>query len=129
AGAAHYYTPDGRSLYRAFLRAPVEFTRVSSHFNSARWHPLLHRIRPLQGVDYAAPVGTPGRAAGDGHIRFAGRRGGHGNVGEIGQPPSILTGYGHLAPFAHGTRVGEHVTQGTVIAYVGMSGLATGPHL
>ena len=129
AGAAHYYTPDGRSLYRAFLRAPVEFTRVSSHFNSARWHPLLHRIRAHQGVDYAAPVGTPVRAAGDGHIRFAGRRGGYGNVVEIEHTRSIVTVYGHLARFAHGTRVGEHVTQGTVIAYVGMSGLATGPHL
>ena len=128
-GVAHYYTPDGRSLHRAFLRAPVEFTRVSSRFNSARWHPLLHRIRAHQGVDYAAPVGTPVRAAGDGRIRFAGRRGGYGNVVEIEHTRNIVTVYGHLSRFAHGTRVGEPVTQGTVIAYVGMTGMATGPHL
>lgn len=128
-GAVHYYTPDGRSLQRAFLRAPVEFTRISSRFNSARWHPLLHRIRAHQGVDYAAPVGTPVRAAGDGRIRFAGRRGGYGNVVEIEHTRSIVTVYGHLSRFAHGTRVGEHVAQGTVIAYVGRTGLATGPHL
>ncbi|HEX4647419.1 MAG TPA: peptidoglycan DD-metalloendopeptidase family protein [Steroidobacteraceae bacterium] len=129
SGVAHYYAPDGRSLQRAFLRAPVEFTRVSSHFSSARWHPILHRIRAHQGVDYAAPIGTPVRAAGEGRVRFAGRRGGYGNVVEIEHTRSIVTVYGHLSRFARGTRVGEHVTQGTVIAYVGMTGLATGPHL
>src|SRR6184192_177177 len=128
-GVARYYTPDGTSLQREFLRTPVQFTRVSSHFTSARWHPLLHRIRAHQGVDYAAPIGTPVRAAGDGRIRFAGRRGGYGNVVEIEHIRSIVTVYGHLSRFAHGTRVGEHVTQGAVIAYVGMTGLATGPHL
>jgi len=128
-GGSHYYTPDGRNLHRAFLRAPVDFTRVSSHFNSARRHPILNRIRAHQGVDYAAPMGTPVRAAGDGRIRFAGRKGGYGNLVEIEHTRSIVTVYGHLSRFAPGTRVGGHVTQGTVIAYVGMTGLATGPHL
>jgi murein DD-endopeptidase MepM/ murein hydrolase activator NlpD len=128
-GGSHYYTPDGRSLHKAFLRAPVEFTRVSSRFNSARFHPILNRIRAHQGVDYAAPTGTPVRAAGDGRIRFAGVKGGYGNLVEIEHSRSIVTVYGHLSRFARGTRVGAHVTQGDVIAYVGMTGLATGPHL
>jgi murein DD-endopeptidase MepM/ murein hydrolase activator NlpD len=128
-GRSHYYTPDGRSLHKAFLRTPVEFTRVSSRFNSARYHPILHHMRAHKGVDYAAPVGTPVHAAGDGRIRFAGVRGGYGNCVEIEHSRSIVTLYGHLSRFARGTRGGAHVTQGTVIAYVGMTGLATGPHL
>jgi len=128
-GHFHYYTPDGRSLHKAFLRAPVEFTRVSSRFNSARYHPILNMIRAHKGVDYAAPVGTPVHAAGDGRIVFAGRMGGYGNCVEIEHSTSIVTLYGHLSRFARGTRVGAHVAQGTVIAYVGMTGLATGPHL
>jgi murein DD-endopeptidase MepM/ murein hydrolase activator NlpD len=128
-GAAHYYTPDGRPLHKAFLRAPLEFTRVSSGFNSARFHPILHRIRAHQGVDYAAPIGTPVRAAGDGVVRFAGVRGGYGNLVELEHGHGITTVYGHLSRFAHGTHAGARVTQGTVIAYVGMTGLATGPHL
>src|SRR5580658_342726 len=128
-GGSYYYTPDGRSLHKAFLRAPVEFTRVSSRFNSARFHPILNRIRAHQGVDYAAPMGTPVRAAGDGRIRFAGVKGGYGNLVEIEHSRSIVTVYGHLSRFARGTHVGAHVTRGEVIAYVGMTGLATGPHL
>ncbi len=128
-GSAHYYTPDGRSLHKAFLRAPVEFTRVSSRFNTARYHPILNLIRAHKGVDYAAPEGTPVRAAGDGRVRFAGRKGGYGNVVEIEHSASVVTVYGHLSRFAKLTRVGAHVTQGVVIAYVGMTGLATGPHL
>jgi murein DD-endopeptidase MepM/ murein hydrolase activator NlpD len=128
-GGSHYYTPDGKSLHKAFLRAPVEFTRVSSRFNSARYHPILNLIRAHKGVDYAAPMGTPVKAAGDGRIRFAGVKGGYGNVVEIEHSSSVVTVYGHLSRFAHGTRVGAHVTQGVVIAYVGMTGLATGPHL
>jgi murein DD-endopeptidase MepM/ murein hydrolase activator NlpD len=128
-GATGYYDPDGRSLHRAFLRAPLEFTRVSSRFNSARMHPILNRIRAHKGVDYAAPTGTPVRAAGDGVIRYAGVMGGYGNLIEIAHTHSITTVYGHLSRFAHGTRPGAHVTQGTVIGYVGMTGLATGPHL
>ena len=128
-GSAHYYTPDGRSMHKAFLRAPLEFTRVSSGFNLARKHPILNLIRAHKGVDYAAPIGTPVRAAGDGRITYAGLKGGYGNVVEIDHSRSITTVYGHLSRFAKGTRVGQHVTQGTVIAYVGMTGLATGPHL
>jgi murein DD-endopeptidase MepM/ murein hydrolase activator NlpD len=128
-GGSHYYTADGRSLHKAFLRAPVEFTRVSSRFNSARYHPILNLIRAHKGVDYAAPMGTPVKAAGDGRIRFAGLKGGYGNVVEIEHSASVVTVYGHLSRFARGTRVGAHVTQGVVIAYVGMTGLATGPHL
>jgi|HubBroStandDraft_4_1064222.scaffolds.fasta_scaffold14542_2 murein DD-endopeptidase MepM/ murein hydrolase activator NlpD len=128
-GGTHYYTPDGRSLHKEFLRAPVEFTRISSRFNSARMHPILNRIRAHKGIDYAAPIGTPVHAAGDGRIRFAGWMGGYGNLVEIEHSSSIVTVYGHLSRFANDTRVGAHVTQGTVIAYVGMTGLATGPHL
>ncbi len=128
-GVARYFTPDGRSLHKAFLRAPVEFTRVSSRFNSARYHPILNLIRAHKGTDYAAPMGTPVRAAGDGRVSYAGPKGGYGNVVEIEHSRSITTVYGHLSRFAKGTRAGTHVTQGQVIAYVGMTGLATGPHL
>jgi murein DD-endopeptidase MepM/ murein hydrolase activator NlpD len=128
-GNAHYYTPDGRSMRKAFLRAPVEFTRISSRFNSSRLHPILNLIRAHKGIDYAAPIGTPVRAAGDGRVRYAGPKGGYGNVVEIEHTRSIVTVYGHLSRFAKGTRAGAHVTQGAVIAYVGMTGLATGPHL
>jgi murein DD-endopeptidase MepM/ murein hydrolase activator NlpD len=116
-------------MHKAFLRTPVEFTRISSKFNSARLHPILNLIRAHKGVDYAAPIGTPVRAAGDGRIRYAGPKGGYGNVVEIEHTRSIVTVYGHLSRFAKGTHVGAHVNQGTVIAYVGMTGLATGPHL
>lgn len=129
SGVTSYYAPDGRSMRREFLRAPLEFTRVSSGFNNARMHPILNRIRAHKGVDYAAPIGTPVRAAGDGVIRFAGVMGGYGNLVEIQHTHSITTVYGHLSRFAHAMRAGTHVTQGTVIAYVGMTGLATGPHL
>jgi murein DD-endopeptidase MepM/ murein hydrolase activator NlpD len=129
SGTTSYYSPDGRSMRRAFLRAPLEFTRVSSGFSTARMHPILNRIRAHKGVDYAAPIGTPVRAAGDGVIRFAGVMGGYGNMVEIQHSRSITTVYGHLSRFAHGIHPGTHVTQGTVIAFVGMTGLATGPHL
>ena len=129
SGAAHYYTPQGLSMYRAFLRTPVEFTRVSSGFNPNRRHPILNTIRAHKGVDYAAPIGTPVRAAGDGRVIFAGQKGGYGNVLEIAHTRGVVTLYGHLSRFASGMRVGEHVNQGAVVAYVGMTGLATGPHL
>jgi murein DD-endopeptidase MepM/ murein hydrolase activator NlpD len=129
SGTAHYYTPEGLSMYRAFLRTPVEFTRISSRFNPNRRHPILNTIRAHKGVDYAAPIGTPVRAAGDGRVIFAGRKGGYGNVLEIAHARGVVTVYGHLSRFAKGMRVGERVTQGSVVAYVGMTGLATGPHL
>ncbi|HUN26605.1 MAG TPA: peptidoglycan DD-metalloendopeptidase family protein [Steroidobacteraceae bacterium] len=128
-GRADYYTPEGRSLRKAFLRAPLAFTRVSSPFSLHRRHPILNLIRAHKGVDYAAPIGTPVHAAGDGRVVFAGRKGGYGNLVEIQHSGGIMTVYGHLSRFARGTRVGERVEQNQVIAYVGMTGLATGPHL
>jgi murein DD-endopeptidase MepM/ murein hydrolase activator NlpD len=128
-GKAAYYTPNGRNLRKAFLRFPLAFTRVSSPFNLHRFHPILHRIRAHTGVDYAAPMGTPVHAVGDGKVAFVGRKGGYGNAVEIDHGHGIMTLYGHLSRFAHGIRSGLRVTQGEVIAFVGMTGLATGPHL
>jgi len=128
-GATGYYTPDGRPLRKAFLRAPVDFTRVSSGFNPARLHPILNTIRGHMGTDYAAPTGTPVRAAGDGRISFAGYRGGYGKAIVLAHSNSVSTLYGHMSRFAKNLRVGSRVSQGEVIGYVGMTGLATGPHL
>jgi murein DD-endopeptidase MepM/ murein hydrolase activator NlpD len=128
-GVARYYTPEGLSVRKAFLRAPLQFTRVSSRFNPNRRHPVLNRIRAHKGVDYAAPTGTPVRAAGDAKVRFVGRRGGYGNVIELSHTNGIATVYGHLSRFAKSARVGQRVSQGEIIGYVGSSGLATGPHL
>jgi len=124
-----YYTPNGRSLRKAFLRAPLAFTRVSSRFNLYRRHPILNRMRAHRGVDYAAPIGTPVKASGEGRVRFVGNKGGYGNVIEIQHGKNVRTVYGHLSRFARGIRQGEQVRQGEVIGYVGMTGLATGPHL
>jgi murein DD-endopeptidase MepM/ murein hydrolase activator NlpD len=126
---ASYYTPDGKSLRKAFLRAPLEFTRVSSRFNPYRRHPVLNRIRAHRGTDYAAPIGTPVKAAGAGRVRFIGNKGGYGKVIELEHANEIRTVYGHLSRFARGLRVGQRVAQGEVIGHVGMTGLATGPHL
>lgn len=128
-GDARYFTPDGRSLRKAFLRAPLEFTRVSSRFNPNRRHPVLNRIRAHRGVDYAAPTGTPVRAAGDGRVQFRGVKGGYGNVVELSHANGVVTVYGHMSRFAKQLRTGQRVTQGQVIGYVGQTGLATGPHL
>jgi murein DD-endopeptidase MepM/ murein hydrolase activator NlpD len=129
SGRPGYYTPDGAPMRKAFLRAPVDFTRVSSGFNPHRLHPILNLIRGHMGTDYAAPTGTPVHAAGDGRVSFAGRRGGYGNALIISHNNSVSTLYGHMSRFARQVRVGTHVQQGDVIGYVGMSGLATGPHL
>ncbi len=128
-GKAEYFTPEGQSLRKAFIRAPVAFTRISSRFNPSRRHPVLNRIRAHKGVDYAAPIGTPVHAAGDGKVRFVGRKGGYGNVVEIEHANGVRTVYGHLSKFARGLSRGDRVRQSEVIAYVGMTGLATGPHL
>jgi murein DD-endopeptidase MepM/ murein hydrolase activator NlpD len=128
-GVAGYYTPDGRPLRKAFLRAPVDFTRVSSGFNPARLHPILNTIRGHMGTDYAAPTGTPVHAAGDGRISFAGVRGGYGKAIVLAHSNSVSTLYGHMSRFAKNLKAGSHVNQGEVIGYVGMTGLATGPHL
>lgn len=127
-GVAGYYSPAGRSMQKAFLRAPLEFQRISSGFSLARLHPILNTIRAHRGTDYAAPLGTPVYAAGSGRLRFRGEKGGYGNVIEIDHGNGIETVYGHLSRFAP-LRAGAHVQQGETIAYVGMTGLATGPHL
>lgn len=128
SGATDYFTPEGRSMRKAFIRAPVEFTRISSNFNPNRKHPVLNTIRAHRGVDYAAPTGTPVQAAGDGKIVFRGVQNGYGNAVVIQHGDNITTLYGHLSRFA-APRVGARVRQGETIGYVGMSGLATGPHL
>jgi murein DD-endopeptidase MepM/ murein hydrolase activator NlpD len=129
AGTASYYTPDGLAMRKAFLRAPVEFTRISSVFNPHRMHPILNRIRGHMGTDYAAPMGTPVHAAGDGRVSFVGQRGGYGNAVVLAHSNSVSTLYGHMSRFVRQIRLGAHVQQGDVIGYVGMTGLATGPHL
>ncbi len=129
AGHGGYYTPDGKPMRKAFLRAPVEFTRVSSVFNPHRLHPILNLIRGHMGTDYAAPIGTPVHAAGDGRVSFRGRQGGYGNALVLFHSNSVSTLYGHMSRFARDVRVGSHVQQGDIIGYVGMTGLATGPHL
>ena len=128
-GVTGYYTPNGKPMRKAFLRAPVDFTRVSSAFNPHRMNPVLHLIRAHTGTDYAAPMGTPVHASGDGRVAFAGRKGGYGNAIILAHGQGVTTLYGHLSRFARRLHVGERVSQGQVIGYVGMTGLATGPHL
>lgn len=124
-----YFGPDGRSMRRQFLRAPLDFTRISSNFNPRRRHPLLNTIRAHQGVDYAAPTGTIIKAAGDGRVDFAGTKGGYGRVIILEHGGGISTLYGHMSRFAKGMRNGRRVVQGETIGYVGSTGAATGPHL
>ncbi|GAB4393419.1 MAG: peptidoglycan DD-metalloendopeptidase family protein [Gammaproteobacteria bacterium] len=124
-----YYSPEGRSMQKAFLRTPVRFTRISSYFSTGRKHPILHRIRAHKGVDYAAPRGTPIKATGNGRIIFRGRKGGYGRAIIIKHGNKYSTLYGHMSRFKPGLQVGSSVKQGQIIGYVGMSGLATGPHL
>ncbi|WP_435104470.1 OapA family protein [Arhodomonas sp. AD133] len=128
-GDAEYFTPEGKSMRKAFLRTPVNFTRVSSEFNPERLHPVLGYKRPHMGTDYAAPPGTPIKAAGDGKVIHAGRKGGYGNVVIIRHGSRYSTLYGHMKGFRRGISTGDRVKQGEVIGYVGSSGLATGPHL
>ena len=123
-----WFSEDGRPIQKSFLRIPVDFTRISSTFSAARMHPILGRMRAHKGVDYAAPTGTPIHAAGDGVIKFRGWMNGYGNFVIIQHSNSISTAYGHMSRFAN-EHVGQHVRQGQVIGFVGMTGLATGPHL
>lgn len=127
-GETVYYTEDGRPLRKSFLRTPVEFTRISSKFSSGRKHPVLGYMRAHKGVDYAAPTGTPIRAAGDGKITFRGWQNGFGNTIIIQHEGKHTTLYGHMSRFAS-VKVGQRVSQGSTIGYVGATGLATGPHL
>lgn len=127
-GHPAYYTPDGKSLQKAFLRSPLKFTApITSHFSQARFHPILKIVRPHLGTDYGAPVGTPVQAIGSGRVLFAGRKGGDGNMVHIAHSNGYETMYLHLSRmYVH---AGEHVEMGKTIGLVGSTGLATGPHL
>ena len=127
-GADQYYDASGRSLRAAFLRAPVAFRRISSIFGK-RKHPIFGEWRSHTGTDYAAAMGTPVRAIGDGVVIFAGRKGGYGNVIDIRHRNGMVSRYGHMRNFAKGVKRGSHVAMGSTIGYVGMTGWATGPHL
>ena len=116
-------------MRKAFIRTPVDFARISSLFSMGRKHPILNKIRAHQGVDYAAPRGTPIKATGDGKVILAGSRGGYGNTVIIQHGETYRTLYGHMQGFAKGIRDGSNVKQGQVIGYIGTTGLSTGPHL
>ena len=128
-GQGGYYTPGGLSLRRAFLRSPLEFSRISSGFSNARYHPILQEMRAHRGIDYAAPIGTPIKAVANGTVDFVGRQGGYGNLVILAHANGVTTVYGHMNSFASSIRKGARVNQGDVIGTVGMTGLATGPHL
>ena len=128
-GDIDYYTPAGTNLRKAFLRNPLNFSRISSHFNLRRKHPVLNRIRAHKGVDYAAATGTPIKATGDGTIQHIGNKGGYGKTIIVKHGGKYSTLYAHLSRYRKGMQRGRLVKQGQVIGYVGMTGLATGPHL
>ncbi|MDP4029898.1 MAG: peptidoglycan DD-metalloendopeptidase family protein [Gallionella sp.] len=124
-----YYTPEGDSVRKAFLRSPIEFSRVSSGFTNSRFHPVLNKWRAHRGVDFAAPIGTRVKATADGIVTSFGRQGGYGNFVSVSHQGRFTTLYGHLSKFAKGLRRGQRVAQGDVIGYVGMTGMTSGPHL
>ena len=126
---SEFYDETGHSLRRAFLHNPLRFSRITSRFSRSRWQPILHYYRPHLGTDYAAELGTPVRAIGDGVVEFAGWGGGYGNLIKLRHPDGMESLYGHLDHFAPGIRPGVRVTQGEEIGYVGSTGLSTGPHL
>jgi murein DD-endopeptidase MepM/ murein hydrolase activator NlpD len=128
SSGAEYFDQSGKSLRAAFLRAPLEFRRISSAFGM-RTHPIRGEWRMHKGTDYAAASGTPVRAIGDGVVIFAGQKAGYGNVLEVRHRNGYVSRYGHLRGFARGVRRGTHVSIGKTVAYVGMTGMATGPHL
>jgi len=128
-GHEGYYSPDGYSLQKAFLRSPVEFTRISSHFTHSRRHPILHKIRSHKGVDYAAPQGTPVKSSSNGRVSFIGVKGGYGKAIEITHGQKYSTLYAHLSRFSSKIKHGSIVKQGQIIGFVGKTGLASGPHL
>ena len=128
-GEPAYYAPDGTALRKAFLRSPMEFSRVASGFTNARFHPILQDWRAHNGVDYPAPVGTPVRATASGSVIFAGTQNGYGNVVHIHHRGELSTLYAHLSRIAPDLHAGSRVAQGDVIGYVGQTGWATGPHL
>lgn len=128
-GKAGYYAADGRSIKKAFLRSPLEFSRVTSGFSNARFHPVLKQMRAHRGIDYGAPTGTRVRATGDGVVEFAGNQGGYGKVVIVRHGGNRTTLYAHLSGFASGIRKGSRVSQGDTVGFVGATGIATGPHL
>lgn len=128
-GSSHYFTPEGNTMRKEFLRSPVDFARISSHFNLKRRHPVLHSIRAHKGTDYAAARGTPIKAAGDGKVIHAARKGGYGKAVIIKHGQTYQTLYAHLNQYGRGIKSGTRVKQGQIIGYVGSTGLATGPHL
>ena len=127
SGDTQYYSPTGEILRKQFLRTPVDFAKITSYFNLSRFHPILHKLRAHKGIDYAAPQGTPIRAAGDGKVTFAGIRNGFGNVVMIQHGSAYTTVYGHMKKI--NVSNGARIKQGQIIGLVGMTGLATGPHL
>lgn len=128
-GNGGYYTLEGKNIRKAFLRSPIEFSRISSGFTNARYHPVLKEWRAHKGIDYAAPTGTRIKVTADGVVEFAGRQGGYGNLIVVRHQSRFTTWYGHLSGIAKGLRKGSRVSQSDVIGYVGATGLATGPHL
>ena len=128
-GREDYFTDDGAPMRKAFLRSPMEFSRVTSGFSNARFHPIMQDWRAHKGVDYAAPTGTPVRATGNARVTFAGKQNGYGNVIELRHQGAFSTLYAHLSRLAPQVRAGARVAQGEVIGYVGQTGWATGPHL
>ncbi|MDJ0834367.1 MAG: peptidoglycan DD-metalloendopeptidase family protein [Gammaproteobacteria bacterium] len=128
-GDSGYFSPDGKSMRKAFLRSPVKFSRISSRFSNRRWHPILSKWRSHKGVDYAAPTGTPIRAAGDGKVNFTGTKGGYGKTVILQHGGKYTTLYAHMSRYARGMKKGKKIKQGQVIGYVGKTGLASGPHL
>ncbi len=128
-GHSDYFTPNGNSMRKTFLRSPIDFARISSRFNLKRKHPVLNRIRAHKGVDYAASTGTPIKATGNGKILFRGWKGGYGRVVIVQHGQRYTTLYAHLSKFHGKRKKGSRVKQGQPIGYVGKSGLATGPHL
>ncbi len=128
-GKTRYFNEKGEVIGDSFLRFPVKFTKISSYFTTARFHPVLKIKRPHNGVDFAAPTGTPVRTVGDGVVEFSGRKGGHGIIVEIRHSDRYVTGYSHLSSIAKGIKRGARVERGQLVGAVGMTGLATGPHL
>ncbi|MDH3713173.1 MAG: peptidoglycan DD-metalloendopeptidase family protein [Gammaproteobacteria bacterium] len=128
-GRSDYYTPQGHSMRKAFLRSPLNFTRISSRFSRRRFNPALHKFRAHNGVDYAAPRGTPIWSTGDGKVAFRGNKGGYGKTVIVNHGTRYSTLYAHLRGYAKGIRSGKRIRQGQVIGYVGTTGLSTGPHL
>lgn len=129
AGTSGYFDDEGGSVKSAFLKAPLQFRRISSYFTTARKHPILKYVRPHLGIDYAAPTGTPISSIADGTVTMAKYNGGFGNYVEVKHANGYVTGYGHLSKYARGIKKGVRVNQGQVIGYVGSTGLSTGPHL